>query len=288
MVGLYSPLSWWFPLKCHPLCILWWSWVSCPCRGPRWTWARWDDQGNATPSPEETRKLPLWCQTTSCILLVLPKAQKRYDTVTLILTSFWNAFCVSSSKRISSFMTITSPVSLWVTCYNSYMWVNLELFLEIDPLSDNYNKADMGAPIFTICMLESQKLNVNHKCGQTWPSHMKCFLIWPPPCGWCGYDTLCLLKLMLKYPVSDLDGLPEAAPSQHLSMDEVGRPEDAVCPLGHRAQWFWPTYVLLIGAWRLVNAVAATGGLQAKIPVNREKKKEKHNEHPTMDWVLVH
>lgn len=203
MVGLYSPFSWWFPLMCRPLCILWWSWVSCPCRGPRWTWARWDDQGNAKPSPEETWKLPLWCQTTSCILLVLPKAQKRCDTVTLILTSFWNAFCVSSSKRISSFMTITSPVSLWVTCYNSYMWVNLKLFLEIDPLSDNYNKVDAGAPIFTICMLESQKLNVNHNtCGQTWPSDTKCFrfgrhhvdnvgMTHSACSDWC-WNTLCL------------------------------------------------------------------------------------------------
>lgn len=103
------------------------------------------------------------------------------------------------------------------------------------------------------------------------------FSLWPPPCGQCRYDTLCLLRLMLKYAVSDLDGLPEAAPSQHLSVDEVGRPEDAVRPLGHHAQWFWSTYVLLTGAWRLVNAVAATGGLQAKIPMNGEKKKEKHN-----------
>lgn len=32
------------------------------------------------------------------------------------LTSFRKVFCVSSSHRISSFMTMTSPVALWVTC----------------------------------------------------------------------------------------------------------------------------------------------------------------------------
>lgn len=189
---------------------------------------------------------------TSCILLVLPKAQKRCDTVTLILTSFWNVFCVSSSKRISSFMTITSPVSLWVTCSNSYMWVNLEF----EKLSDNYNKVDMRAPIFTLCMLEAQKLNVNHnRYGQSQPSKMKCF--------WFGCHLVDNVG-MLKHAVSDLDGLPEAAFSQHLSVDEVGRPKDAVRPLGHHTQWFWSTYVLLIGARWLVDAVAATGGLQAR------------------------
>lgn len=35
------------------------------------------------------------------------------------LTSFRNVLCVSSSKRINSFITITSPVSLWVTCYRT-------------------------------------------------------------------------------------------------------------------------------------------------------------------------
>lgn len=45
-----------------------------------------------------------------------------------------------------------------------------------------------------------------------------------------------MLRLIFHHAVSDLDGLPEAALSQHLSMDEVRRPEDAVRPLGHRAQ----------------------------------------------------
>lgn len=35
-------------------------------------------------------------------------------------TSFRNVFCVSSSQRISSFMTITSPVALWVTYRRSH------------------------------------------------------------------------------------------------------------------------------------------------------------------------
>lgn len=43
---------------------------------------------------------------------------------------------------------------------------------------------------------------------------------------------------MPKRAVSDLYGLSEAALSQHLSVDEVGRPEDAVGPLGHHAQRF--------------------------------------------------
>ena len=69
--SLCSPFSWWFPLKCRPWCTLWWSWASCPCRGPRWTWARWDDQGNATPSPgESNKKLSLRSQTTSCSLRI--------------------------------------------------------------------------------------------------------------------------------------------------------------------------------------------------------------------------
>lgn len=166
-------------------------------------------------------------------------------------------------------MTITSPVSLWVTCYNSYIWV---IFLEIDPHSDNYNKVDTGAPIFTICMLESQKLNVNHNtCGQTWLSDTKCFCFGRHHVDNVGITHSACSDWCSNNAVSDLDGLPEAAPSQHLSMDEVGWPEDAVRPLGHCAQWFRSTYILLIGAWRLVNAVAVTGGLQAKIPVSGDK-----------------
>lgn len=61
-------------------------------------------------------------------------------------------------------------------------------------------------------------------------------LICLPPCGQCRYDTRCMLRLMFHHAVSDLDGLPEAALSQHLSMDEVRWPEDAVRPLGHHAQ----------------------------------------------------
>lgn len=49
-----SPFSWWFPSRCLPLCTPRWSWVVCPCRGLRWTWARWGDPGNAWPSPDET------------------------------------------------------------------------------------------------------------------------------------------------------------------------------------------------------------------------------------------
>lgn len=39
------------------------------------------------------------------------------------LTSFKKVFCVSSSNRINSFITITSPVSWCVTCVNSNRWI---------------------------------------------------------------------------------------------------------------------------------------------------------------------
>ena len=42
-----------------------------------------------------------------------------YNQISL-LTSFRKVFWVSSSQRISSFITITSPVSLWVTCRNTH------------------------------------------------------------------------------------------------------------------------------------------------------------------------
>ena len=82
---------------------------------------------------------------------------------------------------------------------------------------------------------------------------------------------------MSKHGGSDLDGLAEAALSQHLSVDEVGWPENAVRPLGHPTERFWLTYVLLIGTWGRVNAVAA-----------KKKREEKQSaEHPTMERRII-
>lgn len=95
-------------------------------------------------------------------------------------------------------------------------------------------------------------------------------------------------RLTFHHAASDLDGLPEAALSQDLSVDEVRRPEDAVRPLGHHAQWFWSTYVLLIGARWLVNAVASTGGVQARFQRTERRKRKKSGEHPTVEGVLAY
>lgn len=68
-----------------------------------------------------------------------------------------------------------------------------------------------------------------------WIFHIISFL--PPPRGQHRYYTRRLrTDGCPKHSESDLYGLSEAALSQHLSVDEVGRPEDAVGPLGHHAQ----------------------------------------------------
>ena len=50
--------------------------------------------------------------------------------------------------------------------------------------------------------------------------------------------------------MSDLDGLSEAALPQHLSMDEVGRAEDAVRTAGNDTQRFRSIDVLPLGDGR--------------------------------------
>lgn len=153
------------------------------------------------------------------------------------LTSFRNVLCVSSSKRINSFITITSPVSLWVTCYRTEpsRWATHRYTNSSTPASASYFET---ATFWTTSV---------------W-LHTFCQVLTQPVC-------LCVC-------VSDLNGLSEAALPQHLSVDEVRRAEDAVRPVGHDAERLRSIDVLplgdgggcVAGAWWFVNAVASPGG----------------------------
>ncbi|TNN35126.1 hypothetical protein EYF80_054709 [Liparis tanakae] len=60
--------------------------------------------------------LPCGGDFSSCLSSTISRASPKSATTTVLFCHEGrNVLCVSSSKRINSFMTITSPVSLWVT-----------------------------------------------------------------------------------------------------------------------------------------------------------------------------